>query len=185
MSQSDFDVRRKYATAFLRKLEDRESVLTDEDKARRVAAKIRAIIAMPHKPFSCPTGSADSPDLERQCPTIKLTSQRCTLTPSAGQRLCMLHVVTHSSISVLLRTLWDAMEAARVEAAYIDGGGRGSSFNNADAVKHYINKVNDVVEALQQHQMTYSCRSECPRRAFASTAACSRDRQLQTTTTRS
>ncbi|RPD60285.1 hypothetical protein L226DRAFT_563334 [Lentinus tigrinus ALCF2SS1-7] len=160
-AQSDFEARRKAVAAVIQRLTERECILEAEDKARRAAANLRSILEVPHKPFFCPenvhpSGSTGpSPSVEPQCPTIKLTSQRCTQTPAVGQRLCMLHVVTHTSISVLHRALWNAMEAARTEVA---GVGRGSLETQMAAVKRYITKIHDVVEAIQLHQTTYSCR---------------------------
>ncbi len=129
-----------------------------EEKARNAAIELRSILSVPHKPFSCEESAIVSASPERQCPTIKLTSERCTLMASAGQRLCMMHAVTHASISVIVRAMWKTMEVSRTDVARI-GNGQGS-VDNAKTVKGYICKVNDVVEELQRHQETYSCRGE-------------------------
>ncbi len=137
-------------------------VLGMEEKARSAAIELRSILSVPHKPFSCtesPESATVSTSSGRQCPTIKLTSQRCTQMLDAEQRLCMMHIVTHASISIFVRSSWNDMEASRVEVARVEVG-KGSMSNDAKAAKGYIMKVNDVVEELQRHQETYSCRGE-------------------------
>lgn len=155
------DARRESARTLVQKLADRERVLAVEDKARSAAAELRSILGVPHKPFSCEEGSANtvSYSAERQCPTIKLTSQRCTATLTAGQRLCMLHVVTHASISVMVRLLWKDMETSRVEVARVEVG-KGSLWTNTKVAKAYISEVNAFVEEVQRHQETYLCRGQ-------------------------
>ena len=155
------DTRREDATALAQRLADREKILLAEDEAKSAAADLRSILRVPHQPFSCNIASETEPDTgPRRCAAaVKRTSRRCNRTPDAGQRLCGLHAMQHSSVDVFLKKPWLEMEASRQQLAHKSADSRIPALK-LGPLKDYVRKVNDVTHGMHSHQQMYSCKSE-------------------------
>ncbi|KAI0687588.1 hypothetical protein C8Q76DRAFT_266597 [Earliella scabrosa] len=141
--------------AFIVQLEDRERVLTAEQDA----VKAREVLMLPHPPFTaCPSSpSTAAPSaVNRQCPTIKLTSRQCASSPMPRHRLCPLHLATHTITLSVLRLETEVLEKARVEVVRIEVG-KGDVSSNIAIVRDYVRHLEEAMDSRKRHQKTYSC----------------------------
>ena len=142
--------------ALIIQLEDRERVLAAEQDA----VKAREVLMLSHPPFTCPSSPSTAvSSVNRQCPTIRLTSHQCTLSPFPQNRLCPLHIATHTTISSVLRLETQVLEKARAEASRIEVG-KGDVSSNIAIVRDYVRHLEEAMDSRKRHQKTYSCNSE-------------------------
>ncbi|RPD69561.1 hypothetical protein L226DRAFT_272524 [Lentinus tigrinus ALCF2SS1-7] len=147
-SIAELEAKQEGAAAVVGKLVEREGVLVAEENALRAVADLRLILREPHQPFSCPATRA-----EGQC-----LREGCRSRPTRRQGFCWIHTIEHDP--ALLRSMWNAMEAARMQVAGIEVATGTVASRSIVATKAYIRRVNKVIEDIEKHQATYSCKSE-------------------------
>ena len=124
------------------------------------------ILDVPHPPCACMAGTSDNrphataggtPSPGR-CTALRLRDgERCTWTCAPGQRFCRIwHCVGHSTVVMSHRTKEERLELLRKAAAR----GEGDNARRFRDVKNYVEKLEEMMTIVEDHQRLFSCRCE-------------------------
>ena len=127
------------------------------------------ILDVPHPPCACMAGTSDNrphataggtPSPSR-CTALRLRDgERCTWTCAPGQRFCRIwHCVGHSTVVMSHRTKEERLELLRKAAAR----GGGDNARRVRDVKNYVDKLEEMMTIVEDHQRLFSCRCEYAR----------------------
>ena len=126
------------------------------------------ILDVPHPPCACMAGTSDNrphaaggPPGPSRCTALRLRDgERCTWTCAPGQRFCRIwHCVGHSTVVMSHRTKEERLELLRKAAAR----GGGDNARRIRDVKNYVEKLEEMITIIEDHQRLFSCRCEYAR----------------------
>ena len=120
------------------------------------------ILGVPHPPCACTAKLSDNRPLPHRhlrgwCTAIKLRDGlRCTWSCVSGQRFCRIHCVAHGTVVLPHKVKEGLLEAQRIRVAR----GEGDNACRVEDVKSYVNKLDEMVGIVEEHQRLFSCRCE-------------------------
>ena len=120
------------------------------------------ILDVPHSPCACTANSSDNRphpchDLRGWCTAITLRDGLwCTWSCVSGQRFCRIHCVAHGMAVLPHKVKEGMLEAQRMWVAR----GEGDQACRITDVKSYVDKLDEMVAIVEEHQRLFSCRCE-------------------------